>query len=409
LAEAAQARESGLPSETPQIAGQRVPDVRFIQHMGLNRGLLAVLCVMGLVLVAGCSPVRVVEAAGLLSDVARPDAPAQRSRITYAGVATAREGDLYRPARARAALVLVPGATEAALDDPRLQSFAEALRRRDLVVLIPALDGDNPLQVSASDVDAVADGIRYLTQAGQFAQIGIAAPSYAAGPAILAALQDDLRDRVGFVVAIGGYYDITEAITYLTTGAFRESAAAPWRRGAVNERARWLFLQANTDRMDNRRDAATLAGIAGLRLRDPQADTRDLAARLGGEGRDVYRLFTNRDPEAVPRLIDALPPRFAAEIRALDLSARDLSLLQGDLILIHGRDDPLVPYTESLRLAQAAGPERVSVHLLDDLDHVDIGAPGPGDLGRMLSAAYAVLAARDSVARQGLRQVAAAP
>jgi pimeloyl-ACP methyl ester carboxylesterase len=364
--------------------------------------LLAILALT--LLAAACSPGRTTEAVGLLRDVADAGAPgivpadAPRRAVTYAARdgADPRRADLYRPAAARGALVLVPGAAEAALDDPRLVAFAGALARSGFLVLVPALPGEEPLRVSAADAGAVADAVRFLTGEHAFPTAGLAALSYAAGPTLAAALEPDLRERVGFVVAIGGYHDITAAITFITTGAFREHHSDPWRTAPVDARAKWRFLAANADRVGDPADARTLAAIAEARLARPEADTGPLAARLGPEGRAVHALLVNRDPERVPALIAALPPGLAREIAALDLARRDLGRLAAPLILIHGRTDPLVPYTESLALARAAGPAGASVHLIDGLDHVDLGPAGLGDLATLLRATYRILAERDA-------------
>jgi pimeloyl-ACP methyl ester carboxylesterase len=360
---------------------------------------------------AGCSPARTVEAAYLLQDVAQVDAPASvspypaapgsRVAVTYAatGTAPSRRAHLYLPNGARAALVLVPGAAEAALDDPRLVAFAEALTRRGFLVLVPALADDDAPRVSAADADAVADALHYLTGEHAFPTAGLAALSYAVGPALVAALEDDLHDRVGFIVAIGGYHDIAAAITFATTGAFREGPGAPWRTAPTDARAKWRFLAANAGRVGDPSDARTLAEIARARIADPAVDTGALAARLGAEGRAVHALLVNRDPDRVPALVADLPSGLRDEIAALDLSRRDLTRLGAPLILIHGRSDPLVPYTESLALARAAGPAGARLYLLDDLDHVDLGAPGLGDLATLLHATYRILAERDAAPR----------
>jgi pimeloyl-ACP methyl ester carboxylesterase len=113
----------------------------------------------------------------------------------------------------------------------------------------------------------------------------------------------------------------------------------------------------------------------------------------------VHALFVNRDPDRVPALIADLPSGLGDEIAALDLSRRRLARLHAPLILIHGHSDPLVPYTESLALARAAGPAGAHLYLLDGLDHVDIGVPGLGDLATLLHATYRILSERDAAPR----------
>ncbi len=116
------------------------------------------------------------------------------------------------------------------------------------------------------------------------------------------------------------------------------------------------------------------------------------------QGGAVYRLLVNDDPEQVPALVAALPQRLREDIMALDLAPRDLTRLDADLVLIHGRNDPLVPYTESLDLARAAGGKAEGVYLLDGLDHVDLRGLGPSDAIGLLRAAYQVLSLRDAMA-----------
>ena len=131
-------------------------------------------------------------------------------------------------------------------------------------------------------------------------------------------------------------------------------------------------------------------------MADLGADVTDLGARLGPEGRAVDALLANRDPQRVPALIGALPEPIRAEMAALDLKQRDLSRLQAKLYLLHGRDDAIIPYTESVALA-AAVPD-AELYLLDGLAHVDLGPAGVGDTLALLKLAYDLLTERDGMA-----------
>jgi pimeloyl-ACP methyl ester carboxylesterase len=362
--------------------------------MALPDPRIALPLLVGIVL-AACSPGRTVEAVGLLTDIAgaAPSAEIVRRDVAY-GADPVRRAHLYERPGARATLVLVPGAAEDALEDPRLLGFADALSQRGFRVLVPELAGEDALQVSAADAEAVADALRALPPAAQ--PIGMAALSYAAGPTTIAAMEPDVREKVSFILSIGGYHDILESIAYLTTGAFREGPGTAWRAGPVDPRAKWIFLEANAVRVGNAADAARLRAIARARLAGQSSAGTE--ARLGPEGRRVLALFLNRDPDRVPALVAALPPAMRADIEALDLARRDLDALEARLILVHGRDDALVPYTESVALARRLGPGRARLHLLRNLQHVDLDAPGPGDALSLLRVAYSVLAERDAAA-----------
>src|SRR5690606_18522519 len=102
----------------------------------------------------------------------------------------------------------------------------------------------------------------------------------------------------------------------------------------------------------------------------------------------------NKDPERTPELVALLPPAIRSEIYGLDLRRRDLSVLRARLLLLHGRDDPIIPYTESAALA-AAMPGRATLYLVDSLAHVDLGPSGLVDTMRLWLAAYRLLEERD--------------
>jgi len=375
---------------------------------GRRRGALA----LAFLLVLGaCAPGRGIEAVRLLQDISageadstlkRGTAPPVRRAVAYTVGGTAYSGDLYRPgdAAARAVAVVVPGIAAAGKDDPRLVAFARSLARARFAVLVPPIPGLQRLQVDAADADAIADAVRFAAResgSGDRRSVAVVAFSYAAGPAVIAALDEGVRDTVRFIFAVGAYYDIEAAIAYLTTGRHRGGPDAPWRRGRPNPRAKWVFLAGNAARLDDAADRATLSRIAEDRRRDPDADTSLLAARLGPDGQAVYRLLTNDDPDRVGALLDALPAKLGADIRALDLARRDLSRLRARLLLVHGTDDPMVPATESAALAAAAPEGKARLYVVDSLSHVELGAGGIGDALQMWRAAYALLSERDSM------------
>jgi pimeloyl-ACP methyl ester carboxylesterase len=84
-----------------------------------------------------------------------------------------------------------------------------------------------------------------------------------------------------------------------------------------------------------------------------------------------------------------------ADIDALDLANKDLTLLDARLLLIHGYDDSIIPYTESIALAAALPKEQARLYLVDGLAHVDL-EPGLRSRFRLWRAIHALLVERDS-------------
>ena len=342
-------------------------------------------------------PVAWVQAGLIMWDVAGGGAPTPWQEVTetpreYATRWDGGEGDLYLPAgKARAAMVLVPGAAVLGRDEPRLQAMARTFARAGFVVLVPELPEVRRLALSRADGERVASALRQLNKWQPDSPLGVAAISYAVGPAIIAALEDDLTSRVAFLVGIGGYHNIEAAIRFLTTGAFRPMGDSREFRREPNSYGRWAFLQANAGRLDSAEDARLLQEIARRRFYDANADIESLAAALGPQGRTVLAVVDNRDPDAVAGLIAALPERVRREIDGLNLVLYDLSRLRGHLILVHGRGDPMVPYSESQSLAASASGARVSLFLVDDIGHVEFNAVNAANAWTMGRAILALL------------------
>jgi pimeloyl-ACP methyl ester carboxylesterase len=351
---------------------------------------------------AACSPSRGIEAARVLADLSSPDATPEAG-ITPTAVAFppgsgVAGGDLYWRADATAALVLVPGVVPEGKDDPRLVDFAQTLVRARFAVLVPDIANLRAQRVSPADARAIAAAITWLAGcAGPAAapSVGVIAISYAAGPAILAALRPDAGPRVRFLVAIGGYYDLAAVVTFFTTGYFRPGPGQPWQQGEPNAYGKWVFIAANAARLDDPHDRAALAAMAERKLKDLDADVADLRAGLGPQGRAVAALLDNRDPDRVPALIANLPEAVRSDLAALDLSRRDLAQLDARLLLVHGRDDPIIPSTESEALA-AAAPDDTALYVVDSLAHVELGPAGLVDGWKLWRAVYRLLALRDA-------------
>jgi hypothetical protein len=181
----------------------------------------------------------------------------------------------------------------------------------------------------------------------------VAAVSYAVAPAVVAVLQDDLAGKVDVVVGIGGYRDAEQVIRFVTTGAFRPRGESRLLRVAPNAYGRWVFLLANAGRLDSADDARLLQEIARRRWAAGDADIAPLTAGLGPQGRSVLALVENRDPDAVGRLIAALPAGVRREIEASILRLRPS---YSPSHLGHGRGDP-----RALPAAGAAAQRRVSL------------------------------------------------
>lgn len=353
---------------------------------------------------AGCAPARHYEAALVLHDftvgvadsrLKRTTAEPIRQAITYTVAGRTHHADLYLPTALegcaapppaqpgflnlpprcpRAALVAVPGAVPLGKDDPRLVAFATTLARAGFAVLAPELSGFRELRIRPADAREIADAFAWLSHRPELApdgRAGMFAFSYSVGPAVLAALQDDIRERVRFLIGLGGYYDLPRTKLFFTTGWFEHDGQ---RRHIIpDDTGRMVLVYSSLDYLANGKDREVFDRMLALRMRDPDADLSGLAEALSDDGRRVYALASNEDPARFAELFAQLPARMRADIDQLDLARHDLKSLTARLILVHGKNDNLIPYTESLALAAAAPQGQARVFLIQRvLGHVDM-------------------------------------
>jgi len=233
-------------------------------------------------------------------------------------------------------LVLVHGYAPGGKDEPRVQAAAALLARAGFDVTVPTIPGLTRGRLRPEDVRPVVSAL--AARAEPTVVVGV---SVGAGPALLAAADPAVRERVRTVLSLGGYASAPELLRFFLTGEYAWDGV----RGRVVHAPDVVraFVEANADLLDSSaREALADPGRAAAVLRAPPPRVAELLARLS-------------------------PERVAREIPAR-------------LVLVHGVDDPAVPYTESLRLA-AARPQRTQLVLVHVLQHVD-----PGRAAERLSA-----------------------
>ena len=229
-------------------------------------------------------------------------------------------------------LVLVHGYAPAGKDEPRVQEAAALLARAGFDVAVPTIPGLTSGRLRPEDVQPVV-----ATLAARPGPTTLVAVSVGAGPALLAAADPAVRDRVRVVLSLGGYASAPALLRFFLTGeyAFDGVHGRVVHDPAVVRR----FVEANADLLDPSAQAS---------LVDPSRAAAVLAS----------------PPPPVADLLDRISPeRVVGEVRAR-------------LVLVHGVDDRAVPYTESLRLAAArpAGTRVVLVHLVEHVEGTRIRA-----------------------------------
>jgi fermentation-respiration switch protein FrsA (DUF1100 family) len=256
-------------------------------------------------------------------------------------------------------LVLVHGLTAAGKDDSRLRDGARLLARAGWAVAVPTVPGLTGMRLRPDDARPVEVAAVGLARAG-YRPVALLGVSVGAGPAVGAAVS--LAEAAGSapvplsaVLLLGGYGSSRELLRFTLTGAYRLGATGG--RRPIHEDAVEVFARANAELLDE-------AGAA---------------------------LAANRDPSRIDALLDALAPSTQQLLDALSPETY-VGRLRAPLFLVHGRHDPVVPFTESLRLQRAARSAGLAARLalVGAVDHVERGRPGAlGEAWRLWATLYA--------------------
>ena len=275
--------------------------------------------------------------------------PALREDITLPGQFAGLRADLYRPARARGALLLVHGLSHAGRRQPDLARLAHLLAGQGMLVLVPQFEGLAAFRLSGHEIDEVRSALAYTISLG--ATASIAGFSFGAGPALLAAADFPGLRVVG---SFGGYADLSHVIAYVTTGTHHFEGR---RYVQVQEEYnRWKLLALVGGFVQDTGGRRQLEELARRKLANPSDDTREVEAALGPEGHAVLALVLNRREDAVAGLLAQLPPGARETLDRLSpLPA--VARIRARLLIAHGTADDSIPFTESLELARAGGPQ----------------------------------------------------
>lgn len=274
--------------------------------------------------------------------------------------------DLYRPSTPRGAILLIHGLSTAGRRHPELVRLARLLAQHGQLVLVPDFEGLKAFRLTGREVEEIQWALRDLR--ARHEQPAVAGLSFGAGPALIAAAQ---APRLRLAASFGGYADLRHVIGFVTTGVHAFAGRRYTER--QQEYNRWKLLALLAGFADDTPDRELLDAIAARKLADPGTDTGVIAARLSPDGQAILALALNRREDAVAPLLGGLSPRARRaldELSPIGAAAR----LPGRLLIAHGAADDSIPFTESLRLAEAAG-SRARVVVFRTFHHT-----GPRDL-----------------------------
>lgn len=299
------------------------------------------------------------KAAGVVADALdrawpRPfAADVVRSEVRLDGV----NGDLYAPEGEAPPLVLVHGAASQGKDDPRLVRLARSLAAADRLVFVPDLELKNRT-FESEDIERIVSSIAALAQhpAASAERVQVIGISYGASFALIAATDERVRDTIEQMAVFGAYFDLVGYIQAITTGtSIVDGNGIEWERPPGAE--------------DLLREVSVEVAPAEVRSDLRRALQAGAPQELPPEARPIYAFLDNEDPERTYDLYEHLPVEMR-DILIRFSPSTTIDDLRAPVIALHARNDPAVPYAESLRLTDALPKARLVT--LERFSHVDL-------------------------------------
>ena len=277
--------------------------------------------------------------------------------------------DIYRlpDGRSRAAVLLVIGASPEGLDDPNAVNLGKALAGAGFVTMMhwsPGMGLD--ANISPAEPENIVQAFLYLEKQEYVdrERVGLGGFCVGASLALVAAADPRIRDRVAFVNAFGPFFDAEELLLQAASrSVVYEGEQAPWQPDPLTLR---VLANELVETTDDRADAAILTRIY---IDGAEATAAELAS-MSPLGRTAVRLLDGVTPEEAETLYSTLPSGFGENLARISPSTY-IEDVQARLLVMHDREDRMVPVTESRRLLDATR-DRLDVRYteLSAFDHL---------------------------------------
>ena len=306
-----------------------------------------------------------------------------RHEVHFPSAGGTSVGQVYRipDGKPRAAVLLSLGITDQGFADSNVINLGNALARANFVVMYqwsPAMGISKKLD--HAEPENLVSGFRYLERQDyvDHERVGLGGFSAGASFALVAAADDRIRDRVNFINVVGPYFDAEQLLLQTASRTVvYDGVPTEWEPEALT-----LMVIGNVliETLDSPGDAEFLDGFV---LNGMDAHPGELET-LTPQGRTVAQFLRGMGPGEAQASYETLPSSFHANLAVIS-PASYVQDIRARLLVMHDRNDPLVPAAEPRRLVEASR-DRVRVRHTELLafDHI---TPSEGGIRTVLGQA----------------------
>lgn len=300
------------------------------------------------------------------------NAPVALQETTYRRGSETLPARIYRPAVHRGGplpgWVVLHGLTRTGREHPSLHRFATAVAASGSLVLVPDIPEWRDLRVApAITVDTIRAAVRALQELPDVAHehAGLLGFSFGATQALVAATDPDIAKLLHGIAAWGGYCDVPSLFEFGMTGYHELDGVRhfiePDPYGSWVMAGNYLTAVPGHEKDGPVAEAvhalAIEAGERGIYAWDPVFDSSKVAARerLQPAQREIFDIIAplTTSPRKPTEFALELAQQLAAAAVREDPLLDPIPHLKNAIVptlLAHGRDDRLIPFTQSIRL-----------------------------------------------------------
>ena len=203
-------------------------------------------------------------------------------------------------------------------------------------------------RVSVEEVENLVAAFRHMRTLDEVDpdRMGMGGFCVGASLATVAAQDPRVSEQVRFVNFFGGYYDARDLVKSVVTGSrFYDGHSESWSPDRLSAEVVTTHLVEAAPDPDERAllEARFVHGDAAIALDE---------AALSSEARAVYALLSGPAPDEADGLIAQLPQRTLDELATIS-PVTAIDKLKARALIMHDREDELVPSEESRRMADA--------------------------------------------------------
>lgn len=264
--------------------------------------------------------------------------------------------EVYEPEkRIRGTILFVHGMALLGNCDPRQMDVCRALARCGFRVVSPDFPEIRNVTVSYNTVENIVAAILNITADSELCpahRIGLFAPSFSGSLGLIAASRKETAGYISSICTVGPFADLDALVQFL----FRQSGCDPFAKMVIQ----YNFLPGTLEDSENI-SSAVFTAIEDDWYKREHPQLPEKLNTLNPRERELFdRLFN--DPEFALENALKIADVYKDLKQAINVVSH-VDYMQAPVFLVHGKDDDVIPPSESVKLAEVLR-EKTDVKLL---------------------------------------------